>query len=362
MLKKFNEQKLWWKPNLNFNKIIKNAKITIKNNHITFSKNCIFLENFLKKKLKVKHIVLCNSGTSALFMATLVAKIHKKKKIFSPAITWPGTINGALYANKKIKLIDSRKKEINANYNSILNKINRNDLLFITHMNGKSAYDRDLFYKLKKKKIFIIEDAAQSFLVKDFKNSYLGTSFDIGCFSLGITKMCNMVYGGFCATNNDKIYSDLKRIRNNGEDNEYQITTSPGGNFKPNDLNASVGMYSLKNCETNIKNLIKVYETYDKNLKNNKLELINFDIKNGDIPLYIEILTNNRKKLIQYLKKNKIGYSYSTRTLSISPHIKKGNRCKNAEEIDQKLLRLPSGPGYPLNEIKLIINKLNKFS
>lgn len=362
MLKKLNEQKSWWKPNLNFNEITKNAKNTIKNNHITFSKNCILLENFLKKKLKVKYVVLCNSGTSALFMATLVAKIHKKNNIFSPAITWPGTINGALYANKKVRLIDSKKKNTNADYNSVLNEINNNDLLFITHINGKSAYDKNLFYKLKKKKTFIIEDAAQSFLVKDFKNSYLGTSFDIGCFSLGITKTCNMVYGGFCTTNNNKIYKDLKRVRNNGVDNEHQITTSPGGNFKPNDLNASVGLYSLKNCEKNIKNLIKIYETYKKNLKNNKLELINFNIKNGDIPLYIEVLTNNRQKLMNYLKKNKIGYSYSTRSLSLSPHLKKGNRCKNSEVIDKRLLRLPSGPGYSIKEIKLIINKLNRFN
>ena len=361
MLKKLNEQKTWWKANLNIQELIKNTKKAIQDNHITFSKNCIKLEIFLQKKLKVKHVILCNSGTSALFMATLAANIHSRIKIYCPAITWSGTINGALYANKKINLIDSKQNEVNADYSSILNKIRTTDLLYLTHMNGKSAYDKNLFNKLKKKKIFIIEDAAQSFLAKDFRNQYLGTSFDIGCFSLSYTKICNMVYGGFCTTNNNKISSTLKKIRNNGVDNTFQVATTAGGNFKPNDLNASVGIYSLKVCEKNKKNLINIYNYYEKKLKNKKIQLIKYNISKGELPLYIEVLVNNRNHFINFLKNNQIGFSYSTRTLSISPHIYKDNICKNSERIDKKLLRLPSGPGYNKNDINRIIKILNKF-
>ena len=40
--------------------------------------------------------------------------------------------------------------------------------------------------------------------------------------------MCNMVYGGFCVTNNLKLAKLLKTIRNNGVDNDKQIANSVG--------------------------------------------------------------------------------------------------------------------------------------
>ena len=80
MIRKLNEQKPWWKANLNKKNIIKNLKKTVNNNHITFSKNCFKIEQNLKKILKVKNVILTNSGTSALFMATLAARIKNRRK------------------------------------------------------------------------------------------------------------------------------------------------------------------------------------------------------------------------------------------------------------------------------------------
>jgi dTDP-4-amino-4,6-dideoxygalactose transaminase len=149
-------------------------------------------------------------------MATQLSQVHKRKKIYSPAINWPGSINGALCAGKQLHLIDSKKDFINANYNSVLEKINTNDLLYLVHLNAKPGYcDQSIMKSWKKKRFFIIEDSAQSFMVKDWQNKFLGTRFDVGCFSLGITKICNMVYGGFCVTNHSKYDKLLKQIRNN---------------------------------------------------------------------------------------------------------------------------------------------------
>ena len=43
------------------------------------------------------------------------------------------------------------------------------------------------------------------------KKKYVGTAYEVGCFSLGITKLVHMVYGGFCATNSDVIAKKLFR-------------------------------------------------------------------------------------------------------------------------------------------------------
>lgn len=361
MIKKLNEQKSWWKPYLNKKVILNNLKKTVNNNHITFSKNCYQIEQNLKKILGVKYVILTNSGTSALFMATMVALMRQTGRVFCPIMTWSGTINGALYAKKNVTFIDNVKNSSNANYFSLSNKIKQKDILFITHLNGKSAYNSKTFKMIKKKKVFVIEDAAQSFLARDYRNKFLGTQFDIGCFSLGYTKMCNMIYGGFCVTNNKKLANLLKIVRNNGVAKSGQIATNIGGNYKPNDVNACVGLDSLKNGFKNKKKLIQIYNLYEKYLKNRKLNLISYKNLNNEFPTYIDVTTNNRNNFLKYLKRKNIGYSYATRSLSKSPHLKLSQKFKFADEMDSRLVRLPSGPGYNKKDLLSIIKKLNNY-
>ena len=122
MIKKLNEQKSWWKPYLNKKVILNNLKKTVNNNHITFSKNCYQIEQNLKKILGVKYVIL--------------------------------TINGALHSKKNVTFIDNVKNSSNANYFSLSSKIKQKDILFITHLNGKSAYNSKTFKMIKKKKSF----------------------------------------------------------------------------------------------------------------------------------------------------------------------------------------------------------------
>lgn len=356
-----NEKKKWWSPYSNSSLNGKNAKKLFMENRVSLGDETKKLEEIIKKKLNVKYVILTTSGTSALFMATIAAKIHKKKRVFSPAINWPGSINGALCAGKKLNLVDSNKNSINGNYNKILDKIKKSDLLFVTHLNGKCAYGKKIIQIWKKKKFFIIEDAAQSFMVKDHRNKYVGTQFDIGCFSLGMTKMCNMIYGGFCVTNNIKLAKELIRIRNNGVDNIYQKPSGLGGNFKPSDLHAIVGIDSVKNYKKIRDKLFKIYKTYKKNLSNENLSMIDYNFSKGEIPIYIEILTKKRNKFIRFLNKHKIGYSYSTRLLNLSKKYSIFGNISCARKFDKQLLRLPSGPGSSLNQIMKDIEIINKF-
>lgn len=357
-----NEQKSWWKPYTTPKLNIKLTSKLLKQNKATLGSVTTILEKTLQRMLKVRHVILTNSGTSALFMATLLSQVHKRKKIYSPAINWPGSINGALYAGKKLKLIDTQKNFINGNYDNIINKINSNDLLYMVHLNGKPAYNNNKILKLwKKKNFFLIEDAAQSFMVRDFQKKFLGTRFDVGCFSLGITKICNMIYGGFCATNNLNYAKLLRQIRNNGVNNSEQKPNSIGGNFKPSDLHSAIGINSIKSFFLIKKRIIKIYKLYKKKLNNKNIKMFDYDLNKNEIPNYIEILCNKRKQLINFLKKNKIETSYSTRLLNLSKRFAYSSKIPNALNFDKNLLRLPCGPGYSLDEIKKIIELLNKF-
>ena len=59
---------------------------------------------------------------------------------------------------------------------------------------------KELLNFRKKRKIKIIEDAAQAFGSK-YNNQFAGTFAEIGCFSMSIAKTISSGQGGFIVTN-----------------------------------------------------------------------------------------------------------------------------------------------------------------
>ena len=101
---------------------------------------------------------------------------------------------------------------------------------------------------------------------------YCGTKYEVGCFSLSITKPINMIYGGFCATNSKKIYNKLIAIRNNGvnaepENARLELASELGLNLKPSDLHASIGLINLNSRNTRMKNLKNALKEQERSTK-----------------------------------------------------------------------------------------------
>ena len=57
----------------------------------------------------------------------------------------------------------------------------------------------------------------------------------------------NLTESTFPFVINKKLANLLKIVRNNGVAKPGQIATNIGGNFKPNDVNACIGLDSLEN-------------------------------------------------------------------------------------------------------------------
>ena len=171
------------------------------------------------------------------------------------------------------------------------------------HMGGRGS-DIDKIKKIiKGKKISIIEDAAQAFGSK-YKKNFLGTKSDIGCFSLSVAKTISSGQGGFLVTNNKKINSKLKKLKNNGLKQIKNINSwsKLGFNFKFTDIAATIAITELEKFNI-YKKIIRHIQRYLKNINNKNLKIIEVDIDNGEIPQYVEVLVNNRNKIIKYLKK-----------------------------------------------------------
>ena len=244
----------------------------------------------------MNYVVLTTSGTSALLMAYLALDILRNKKILTTNLSWVASINPALISNCKIELIDTYKNNQCVDFELLFAAIKKfkPDILVLVHLNGDIYYHPKFTYYKKKYKFKIIEDAAQSFLIKD-DNYFCGTKYEIGCFSMGITKLVNMIYGGFCTTNSKRIYDKLYSIRNNGvnalpENAKFELPTSVGLNLKPSNLHASIGNINISNSNELISRVIKIYMTYKKLLSNNSNITIIDNYSKFAIPFYVLVL------------------------------------------------------------------------
>ena len=244
-----------WFKTLNLsNEYKKSISNIIDSNKMTMGKVCIDLENKLKKLLGFKHLILTTSGTSALMMAALSLNIKKNELVYVSNYTWIASINPFIICGAKIKTFDTKENSHFVDF-KLLNReiiLRKPKIVILVNLNGESYIDKEFINLKKKLRFTVIEDCAQSLFVKNNFNKISGLNSDISCFSLSITKLFNMVYGGFCATNNDLLARKMRMIRNNGVDSlpenaKLELAKIPGLNLKPNDLNASIGMININN-------------------------------------------------------------------------------------------------------------------
>lgn len=356
----------WFKPFIN--KSTKTKLIEVFNqNKMTMGNRTYELEKKLQKYLKVKYAVLTTSGTSALLMASLSLKIKPGDTIIVQNLTWVASINPFIIQYCKIVLVDTLIKKEIVDYKKLnkLIKKHKPKLVVIVHLNGQATYNKE-FDNLRKKLNFkVVEDAAQSFLIKKNNKKFSGTIYDIGCFSFSISKPINMVYGGFCVTNNKSLANKLITIRNNGvnaepENARLELPTEKGLNLKPSDIHASIGIENLKLRNKIYINLKKIYSYYRENLKNPKIELVDIDLKKST-PVYVQVIVKNRMNFYNYCKKNSIQLHFGIRSLDNIISKANKNNLKNSIFLSNHLLRVPCGPSYKINDIKNIVKILNNY-
>jgi len=347
----------WWKNN-NLLAGNKKIKFDINKNYISV------LEKKLAKILNVKYVVFTTSGSSALTLAFYCIDINIKKKIVIPNRTWVATAHAAYNLNYKIQLEDMDAKNMHQKI-PIKQIISQNNIgcLVLVNLNGRVNFINHIKKIIKKKKIIIIEDNAQSFLSGD-KKKYINSETTVACYSTGTTKLLNTLQGGFCATNDKNIYKKIILARNHGV---YDLFTdrwkTPGFNLKPNNFQCYIGLSELKNAYLKKKQCIKINNLYVKNIKNKKIKLLTINYKTGEFPIYVQALVENRLKFKKYLSKKRIEIRYFPPSLNEAKYLNFNSKkkFKNSELLSKKGVYLPCGPSQNIKEIKSVIKIINKY-
>jgi perosamine synthetase len=176
-------------------------------------------ENELKGYFGVKHVFMVSSGKAALtlILNALKALSPDKTEVIIPAYTCFSVPSAIVKAGLKVSLCDVNNTDFGCEH--LERAMNKKTLCVVaTHLFGIPSDVSKVKDLCNKRGIFVIEDAAQA--MGGIYERWLGTTGEVGFFSLGRGKNVTCGSGGIVITNSDMIakvignkYSLLERPR-----------------------------------------------------------------------------------------------------------------------------------------------------
>ncbi len=320
-------------------------------------------ESLLAKALDVPYCLVTPSGSVALFIALKAVGVSHRDEVIIPNRGWVAAAHAVMLTGAKVVLADVKSDTPLIDIQEIRRKTtSRTKAIVPLHLNGRSVDMPALLSFAHQRGLKVVEDACQALFSRN-KKKFIGTSGDIGCFSLGMAKLVATGQGGFAVTKNEKLYGQLKLLRNHGvKDNFTEAWGQWGFNFKFTDVQAAMGLAQLKKVPQRIKHLKLIYKKYDKALSSMcGIRMIPVDLERGEIPLYIEVLADRRNALVEYLNKRAIQVRPATPDLDSTPYLKSSGEFPNSRIFNQKGMYLPCGPQQPLRNIDSVIAALQEF-
>ncbi len=316
-----------------------------------------------------KYCSVVSNGTVSLFIALKALGIGKGDEVIVPDITMAATPDAVILAGATPVFVDIEENSLCLDIKKVEKAISKKTKAVMhVSLNGRAGELLKLKKLCQKKKIYLIEDAAQS-LGSFYKRKHLGTYGVIGSFSFAIHKIITTGQGGALITNNKKFYEQIRKLKDFGRlKGGVDIYEQVGWNFKFTDLQAVIGIEQVKKMRQRIIKKKKIFRLYQKLLFGAKaIKFIKTDLSQTT-PMFVDIFVPRREKLAAYLKKNQIGSRPIYPALHSQPaFIKYNNKYNNkrnysvAEKIAASGLWLPSSISLTDGEIKYICDRIKRF-
>ncbi len=355
MLKKIKPAKF---PNINYSWPVKDNSIAseIKKYYMNYKngKNGLpdSIENLEKKFCKFnknKYSLALSSCTAALHIAYLSLGIKRDDEVIISNYTFPATAIPLFLIGAKPVLCDVDKNDANIDPQKIEKLITKKTkAITVTHWWGQPCDMKKICKIVKKYKLKLIEDCAHAPGAK-FKNKYVGTFGDFGCFSFDNNKLLASGEGGILVTNNynyhqkaivlsdfgPRIYKKIKlpQLKN-------FIETGIGTKYRIHFLAAKIALIKLKKINKLNMDRKKVFNYFSKKLEKSKLLIAPKNKKfftRGGYYGYKVIMKKNKfikiEKFINILKTKNVD---ARRTMTPPLHLTKTFDNKNIKKFFNK--------------------------
>ena len=333
----------------------------------------------LEEKFDAKRILLTTSGTSSLELAALSLNIQKGDEIIMPSYTFVSTANAFVLRGAKPVFVDIRSDTLNIDETKIKEKItSRTKAIVPVHYAGVGCEMDEIMRIAKEHDIFVIEDAAQA-VNASYKERFLGTIGDLGCYSFHDTKNYVCGEGGAIVINKEDLTERIEIIREKGTDRSKFLRgevdkytwVDVGSSYLPSEILAAFLYAQLEEMDEITQRRRKIYERYSEEFK----DLVRRGIGVPNIPEECNsnyhmfyLLTKDqseRDNLIKHLRRNEICSVFHYVPLHNSPMGKKfgysGGDLPVTEDLSRRIIRLPLFVDLNMGEQTRVIRRVKKF-
>jgi len=348
-------------------------------------------EEKISQWTKARHAVVCNSGTSALHIALIVAGVKPDDEVITPTVTFIAPINVVRYCHAHPvfmdcdeyynmhaeKTIDFIKKETRFRRGSTFNKKTKRCIRAIlpVHVFGHAARCEELIALCRERNIKVIEDATESlgtvYTKGVFKGMHTGLVGDIGCLSFNGNKIITTGGGGMVITQQARWAQQAKYLTTQAKDDDaHYIHNAVGYNYRLNNLQAALGVAQVSYLRDIIKIKKQNYHLYKEMI--DPIEGLYL----ADMPPYAK---NNHWMYALQIDEKKYGHSkdelmaklakenIDSRSLWYLNHLQKPYRkcqrywIEQAPVLYKKTLNIPCSAGLRKKDIHRVLQWLKKW-
>ena len=345
-------------------------------------------ENAIAHYVGMPRAVACNSGSSGLHLAAMVAGLGKGDEVLVPTLTFIAAVNPTTryvgaepvfigcddslcmdpaaaerFCAERCELQGGRliDKATGAHVKAIV----------VVHVFGNMA-DMPAFLALAEKyHLILIEDATEAlgthYTEGPLKGKFAGTIGDVGVYSFNGNKIITTGAGGMVVSNHPDWAEHAKHLSTQAKADELQfLHDEVGYNYRMTNLQAALGLAQIEELEGFIAHKHAMWQMYKDALDGkNGYRILDFD-ENGVRPnkwfysLYLEDDRHDRDSLIAALQKEKI----QTRPVWALIHEQAdypGSQAyglEKAEEYRKRIVNLPCSTNLTREDCQRVIDLL----
>jgi len=346
------------------------------------------LEKKLSKFLNSNHVITCNSGTDALWIALKAMNIEKKDLILTTPFSFIASSSEIVAHQAHPVFIDVDKKTFNLdpiklqswlkNSCKIKNGITEHKKtgfkvpgILTVDIFGQCADYTQIQKIANEWNLWIIEDACQA-IGSQQNGKQAGTFGDIACFSFYPTKNLGAFGdGGCCCTNNANLAEKIIKLRNHGRTCHYHYEML-GRNSRLDAIQAVILSEKLDLLDESLNNRKKIAQIYNNKLSNLKNIILpeQVDGKHVYHQYSIQAVDQNANSFRDELQKQLQEKGIETRVfypeilssisfLNTEKKIK--TDCPVAEKLTQTILSLPIWPELTKEEALYICKSIKQI-
>lgn len=331
-------------------------------------------EKRIQSYIGVKNAIAVNTGTTAIHMALASLSIGRGDEVIVPSLTFAGSIQPIINLGAKPVFCEVEEDTLNIDTSDAERRITAKTKAIIAVHYGGLACDMDSLLRIaKKRKLYIVEDAAHAF-GSAYGGKKIGSFGDLACFSFDPIKNLTCGEGGCVTTNSSKMAETLRRKRLLGISKDtwmrykhkrswsYEVVTE-GYRYHMSNINAAIGLAQFDKFEKFMIKKRSIIRRYDEALEGiDGISLLRRDYEAMSPFNYTIKIKDRRDEFIKHMEKGGISVGVNYIPNHTQPFFKKfSSRLPVTEMLGEQIASIPLYSEMTDDDIKTVIKAAKGF-